>query len=259
MKFEAKDVNGVATSTTIGTPWANITPVDARSKCQSLGPGFALISNAQWQAIARNIETVRDGQGNYLNWSNGSISESNFINMGHSDNFPNTLLAAGDDSDPCFLTQNPNCNQKSNSQFAQKRVHTLSNGEVIWDFSGNASEWVNDSVNFNYGGNTNCDTDFWALITATDGSACLAPACNGPQGRLKAAFGPIGDYTAKTTGNYGGLGQICRIQSGVSIHRGGIYNHGTGQTGIFGVSLYRDPSFSDGNISFRCTKVGESN
>ena len=83
MKYEAKaetnaggsyDSDGLSVnlsnykpgSTASNLPWRSINRVNARTECQSLGSGYDLISNAQWQTIARNLEL----QG--TNWTTGT-------------------------------------------------------------------------------------------------------------------------------------------------------------------------------------------
>lgn len=249
MKYEARVVGGIAVSQASGTP-ANYmlprgdstTPGSAIKLCLNEGPGYALISNNQWQAIARNIETAESG-GVYLNWSNGSNTGNNFINMGHSDGSPNDgvyayTLAAAADNAPCTGTEQTNCTDNTHADFSQKRTHTLSNGQVIWDFSGNVSEWVSD-VDLNPG---------------TDGSAGYVAAetwSGGATGKLK--WGPSGSYTGKTTGLRGGLGYVYFNWGGAQ--RGGI---GDGNAGIFSVT----PSDPNGGSSipnydgFRCVYNG---
>src|SRR5690606_29006040 len=106
-KYEMKnDGSDNAVSQSAGTPWVSITRDDdggtpgAITRCQSIGTEYDLISNAQWQAIARDIELAQSG-GVFLNWSNGSTAGANALNRGHSDNSPNNALAASTDDDPC--------------------------------------------------------------------------------------------------------------------------------------------------------------
>lgn len=68
----------------------------ANSMLQSC-TGYSLITNAQWQTIARNIEQVS------ANWSGGSVGAGS-LNRGHSDSAPNNALAASTDDDPCYDT-----------------------------------------------------------------------------------------------------------------------------------------------------------
>jgi hypothetical protein len=52
------------------------------------------------------------------------------------------------DTDPCFVTGQPSCQNWGSADFDQKRTHTLSNDEIIWDFSGNVYEWVKDDLTY---------------------------------------------------------------------------------------------------------------
>jgi hypothetical protein len=66
--------------------------ISARTACQALGQGYDLISNSQWQTVARNIAGVA------TNWITGTVA-SGEINRGHSDNVPpNALSPSSDDT-----------------------------------------------------------------------------------------------------------------------------------------------------------------
>ena len=56
MKYEAKNVGGVPTSTTAGTPWVFISQIDAIAECASIGAH--LMTNAEWMELANDIELV---------------------------------------------------------------------------------------------------------------------------------------------------------------------------------------------------------
>ncbi|MBT4790958.1 MAG: hypothetical protein HON90_05265, partial [Halobacteriovoraceae bacterium] len=150
-KYEMKDVAGTATSQAASTPEISVDLAAATTSCSDLGVGYTLISNSQWQTIARNIEAVAS------NWDGGVIGTNN-LNTGHSDNDPAAI---------CDATQeyiNTDCsNSGSEVGFKQKRTHTLSNTEVIWDFSGNVSEWVIDT---NTGSTDYGATAFISAITS---------------------------------------------------------------------------------------------
>ena len=49
---------------------------------ESLGAAYDLITNAEWQTVAREVETAYSAV-SYLNWSNGSNTASNYLNMGN--------------------------------------------------------------------------------------------------------------------------------------------------------------------------------
>lgn len=116
MKYEAKNVGGVPTSQATLSPWVNINQINASTNCRGLGAKYDLISNPEWMTIARNIESQD------TNWSGGSVG-SGCIFRGNS----NLNDACGYDG------ANPESGTGRNS----KASHTLSNGQVIWDFAGN--------------------------------------------------------------------------------------------------------------------------
>jgi hypothetical protein len=215
-----------------GTPWVNLTRDQAKDECDALGTGFKLISNAQYQALGRNIETAQDSPGVYKNWSNNSISDSNFINMGHSDNSPANTLAAGTDSDPCFETGNPSCADNSHADFAEKRTHTLSTDEIIWDTSGNVHIWVRDNNSTSQGAND------WATQNPEN---------------TKEKWGPTLDYSAKTSGLRGGLGYQSLSYTGSVVMRGGYWDPLFRKSGLFSTNLSFNTSTKQDNIGFRCS------
>ena len=233
MKFEAKNVDGKASSVPGNQPWERLprgasgqTPGSAWKACQDMGNGFDLISNAQWQAIARNIESVSS------NWSTSSTVGLNFINMGHSDSGPGVSLAAADDNDPCFGTEQQSCNNKSVPDFTQKRTHTLSNGEIIWDISGNLYEWTRDNV------------------SAFPPNLVWVSQMTEPEYDLL-KFGPSGDYTDRTSAPFGGLGTANNNTFAGPIHRGSGMNSGQ-NAGIFYVSFDRTEDVAIDIMGFRC-------
>jgi hypothetical protein len=204
-----------------------------------LGAGYDLISNAQWQAVAREIELAQTA-GVYLNWSNGSTSGANALNRGHSDNGPSNGLAASLDSDPCFGTGQASCANNAHPDFTQKRTHTLSSGEVVWDVAGNVVDWVKQDIALGppYEG----VDDYTSQQPWTSG-------LNHPE-----MWGPFGNYSAKNSGEYGGLGYGVLEWSDGAVYRGGAFNGGT-FSGVFSAYLATSPLFSHSVIGFRCVVV----
>jgi hypothetical protein len=238
MKYEARNVNGVATSQAAGLPWVGIARgLDGTSSnsawkaCKDLGNGYDFLTNAQWQAVARNIESVSS------NWSNGSNAGSNALNQGHSDYTPGNTLTASTDDDPCSGTDNNHCATNTHSDFSQKRTHTLSNGEIIWDIAGNVWEMVQHV--------TVADPD-WSVNE-------FVSQFNFVQSdRLK--FGPAGTYASKGYPDYGGLGQGYWDSNNGTI-RGGWWNDGN-RSGVFAFNNLDDVFDDTLNFGFRCTSSG---
>ena len=141
MKYEAKQsLSSVPESVPGGIPWvgSSISQITAMSNSPNVVGcvGCHLISEAEWMTIAQNVASVAS------NWGDGVVglgsNPNNFIYSGHSDNSPAySLPASNNDSDGYFSTGNDLSNGKN-----QRRTLALSNGEVIWDLSGNVSEWT---------------------------------------------------------------------------------------------------------------------
>jgi hypothetical protein len=112
----------------------SISQTDAITACT--GSGARLISNAEWMTITRNIEGVAS------NWIGGSVG-SGALWRGHTDGTQDTALVANaDDSLGYEGTGNT-------APSIERRTHTLSNGQVIWDLSANTHEGTNDTIKAN--------------------------------------------------------------------------------------------------------------
>lgn len=127
MKYEAKNVGGVATSQADATPWTNITQTSAIAACAALGTGAHLLTIPETQTINRNIEAQT------ANWANGTIG---------------SLISAGGGlkRGNAGITDSASYDNSSNPEFGTgrntKAKHVLSNGGEIWDWSGNVWEWI---------------------------------------------------------------------------------------------------------------------
>lgn len=140
MKYEAKQRSKdgkIVIYTDVGGSFAKAYTFDkAKEACANIGERYSLISNNEWMAIATNIASTDQ------NWSGGKVGVG-ALNQGNSDGFPDISgLNAELDTKPCFGTFNDNCQDPNHSDWSQKRTHTLSNGDVIWDISGNTKELV---------------------------------------------------------------------------------------------------------------------
>ena len=239
MKYEAKnDGSNNAISQAADTPWGNINRANSITRCQAIGTGYDLITNDEWQSIARNIEDVSS------NWATGTIENSGGLNIGHSDTNPaSTLKADSDDNNACHET-GQTCD--ATIWNSQRRTHTLSNGEVVWDMSGNADEWVKDDSATDYGSQA-----FMSEITdithSTSGS--FSGGTTTTSRTAKGQFGPSRDYTGLNSDPWGGLGYGF-FGTGNSITRGGEFL--SFQSGIFRVSN-GNTSVTNPALGFRCT------
>ncbi len=232
-KYEMKKVNNVATSQAAELPWVNISRNTSITTCSSLGAGYDLISNAQWQTIARNIESVT------FNWSTATDAFPDGINRGHSDSSPlNAIAAAADENDACSET-GQTCDLLT--WHDQRRVHQLSNGSYIWDFSGNISEWIKDSYSKAFGVDS-----YISLISAA--TYTVEDEIGGVNGNANYHFGPLGNYLTAPSPTYAGLGTALLNYTAGAISRGGGWRGG----GIYQTDLRHLGSTVGIGNGFRC-------
>ncbi|MDD2438515.1 MAG: SUMF1/EgtB/PvdO family nonheme iron enzyme [Bacilli bacterium] len=116
MKYEARNIDGKPVSQANGTPWRQVNWYVAKAACELMGAH--IMTNAEWMAIARDIEQVKD------NWTGGEVG-SGVINRGQ----PGSAIES---IDPL--------------SGENKRIHVLSNGQEIWDFAGNLYEWIDEKI-----------------------------------------------------------------------------------------------------------------
>ncbi|WP_408098030.1 putative Ig domain-containing protein [Peredibacter sp. HCB2-198] len=222
MMFEAKNNAGVATSEATGTPWTNISLSNAKTACTALGADYDLISNPEWMAIARDAE-AQNG-----NWSTGTVA-SGLMPRGHSDNNPSNSLAISNTGDDYSDTLD-----SAGTAWEQKRKITLSNGAVIWDLSGNASEWVDwRSTSGLQTGPTNCSAASQELSAVS----CAGLASN--------------DYLPSNVGlsSSNGVGRFIGGSTGTVV-RGGSWND-SDVSGLYSINLGMTAT-AQANVGFRC-------
>ena len=154
MKEEAPD--GVV-SEPLGVLSKVIKP-EAQVACQSLGGGnhgdYDLISNDEWQNLARNIEGVKN------NWGDATVGSDKGLNRGHStmDDIDTAGLEASENDDhACYGLKvydgsgyidmdSSGVGECDSPWHSRRRTHKLSNDEVIWDVAGNLCEWVKEDL-----------------------------------------------------------------------------------------------------------------
>jgi len=176
--------------------------------------------------IARNIEAQS------VNWTGGSVG-SGGLWRGHSDSSPNNALAASADNDPYNGTGNV-------SPSIERRTHTLSNGETIWDMSGNISEWTSDTILEQNKPNTNSG-GFWQQWTAISNFGTLSYGLTRPSNTTWNSTQNMGQYYA---------GPVSGTTT-FAFRRGGDWNTGT-NAGVFTLVLDHTPSSASDAIGFRC-------
>jgi len=252
MKYEAKkdSTTGLPVSTAANSPFVSISWYEAKDVCQRVGAH--LVTEGEWMTIARNIEAT------LIN----DIDAANGIQLatGHSDNAPaNALVAATEGAlTNCTLTSslgdpaNGSCSLRTDTNIysgtgqswaatgyvaggsnkSQMRTHVLSNGNVIWDLSGNVWEWTDmqcTAANWN----SNVGWLEWNNTGLTDWEKLVA----GPNGALTSTNG-AGQY-------YG-----CTAAS-AALLRGAYWSNGS-LAGVFAVLLTDAPTGTGTNVGFRC-------
>ena len=243
-KYEMKnDGSDNAVSQATGLPYMGFSRDGAITKCTDRGSGYDLLTNDEWQSMARHIELVSD------NWSAFANSIAG-LNQGHAFTPSRPLPASPDDNKGCYGTQHT-C--EGRSWAGQRRTHFLSNGEVIWDVGGNAMEWVKDN---NIGSGEYGDNAYMSQVTRTSHTTArsLSGGTTTTARVVKDQFGPSGDYSALNFAFYGGLGYATLRSTGGTVVRGGSWYDGN-QAGIFAVSLIHlinDNGSINNSIGFRC-------
>jgi len=250
MKYEAKDNGGVAASQAAGNPIVIINAVDSQTKCTALGANYDLISNPERMTIARNAESVSS------NWSTGTVG-TGVMARGWTastsalpvDPWQNTAVAPSTDENCLYNTGLNTC--ASSGDHLYRRTLALSNGEEIWDLSGNVMEWVDwetggvfTTVNQEDKAFVNADggavlgwREFMSLDRNIDNGDVMNPLTwQSSTPALNSAHG-IGQYYA---GTYGG-----------APLRGGSWIDGA-RSGAFTLSLVRISSNVNALFGFRC-------
>ncbi|MFZ5629214.1 MAG: hypothetical protein ACOY5B_08790 [Spirochaetota bacterium] len=206
-------------------PWVNITQGNAKNACALLGTQYHLITNAEWMTIARSIEATT------TNWSTGTVS-SGTLNRGHSDNVPPNTLAASTDDSPCVGTGDT-CSPTVHH--VQRRTHVLANGEIIWDFAGNAKEFID-----------------WFLLTDRAGTSSTYVEVNAPTPTTSM---PANTFKSNDTGllSTNGIGMYWRDTQGSNGYamRGGHLSNGS-DGGIYNLDFEPSSSYTNSRVGFRC-------
>ena len=228
-KYEMKnDGNNKAVSQAAGSPYVRISRDNSIRKCEEIGEDYDLITNNEWQTMIRNMELVGK------NWQGGVVGSSGGINAGHTDSNPSRVIPASSDDNEACAEKTPSCDR--NTWRAGKRTHTLSNGEAVWDVSGNVNEWVKDESDES----TQTEENSFVYI--------IRMARRYPV--VKDRFGPSGDYNTSSPFGFF-MGTVLLKHNLGTYFRGGAWGD-YWRAGLFATSTTMRANDRNDSIGFRC-------
>jgi hypothetical protein len=182
-------------------PWVEINYDEARKACAVAG--YDLLAETRALAIAYDI-SQQD-----INWTDGKVGEGKIFQGIHKDNVSEAQAGTYESDDA-----------------EERRWHQLSNGERIYDFSGNCYTWVFDDVQGDENGLT-------GKIAADSISLTTAPAKSQKNG--------VGWYP-EGGANWSG-DTLLRCGFWLSVSYAGVFLLGVGS-----------PKRRYSDVGFRCTK-----
>jgi hypothetical protein len=222
----------VAVSTAEGLPWSCLTGANARASCEGLDDNtfdFGLLTNAQWQTVAHNIESTS------ANWTAGGVLKQGSIGT----------PCAGGDPDACYDLGHKTDRVSDRNTIAK---HVLRNGEEVWDLSGNVWDMVDPDGAGGTVGYTGPVKDAWYELDSSE-----AVAAYGSTADFSARdFEPLGSYPSPLSDK--GVGKIYLVTGPVTsrgIARGGHFGDPVGN-GLFAAYLGPAPVSVHPLIGFRC-------
>lgn len=208
MKYEAKNVNGIAISQPEGVPWASISQADAKRVAKEACDGCHLMTESEWMTIAADVLIVP------TNWSESSFGVGNIFRG----NCTNANYLSADGS---FYS-------------IERRTLTLSTGDDIWDFSGNVSEWTQATIMAK--DQPGLSTDLANETTTKEWSNPELildglPSLSAPPLEAKSLTSANGIGNLSSSYNYNGN------NSTLVFSRGGYSGSGLSQSGIYALSF----------------------
>ena len=241
MKYEAKNNgSGRAVSQVAGNPYVSISMRDSQTKCRDLNAlngvtdKYDLISNPEWMTIARNAESVSS------NFLASVMARGWAAHTDTGDTWSNTAAAPSADPNCLYNTGANTCGSSGGHLY--RRTLALSNGEEIWDLSGNVSEWVDWShttASLDLGPTT-CAAG-WVEFPAVESDACYT------SGAL------LSNQVFPATSNGSSVEGFGRFLGGSygAARRGGNWDGGP-YAGAFTLHLFNLPELTRTNLGFRC-------
>jgi hypothetical protein len=179
------------------------------------------------------------------NWRGNEVGSGDLY-RGHSDGAPDSPIAAStDDSDGYYGT--------GNTGFGQRRTMMLSNGAIIWDFTGNVWEWTSGQVSGGQPGKSGESSYAWKDWK----DATVKGYAQTPGSPLWSPFPAFGTPAAASwTFASQDIGQVYSNSGDTSLRgfiRGGDWNDPNGW-GIFSLAMSRAPTDKNADNGFRIAK-----
>jgi hypothetical protein len=245
MKYEPSNASGLPNSRTLSVPWRAITQGNARAACQALGTSYDLISNREWLTVANNIASTPS------NWPAGTIGNGS-LNYGHSDNNPGSPCPASSDENLSFVEGDCTPRSSAGQDPSQKRTHVLSNGNVVWDFAGNLSEWttliISDNNHKPYRSSDGGPGGFDLEFNSVNSDFSVLPFAEiAPNHALKPYWN---DAWSSSLNGIGIYNPSANGTNGYSRRGDGWGDYA--KAGIFTMKLDKDGNSAEGYIGFRC-------
>lgn len=226
MKYEAKNVGGVATSQADVTPWVYIDLPAAAAACSALGAGYHLLTIAEVQTINRNIEAQP------ANWANGVVGS--LVTAGGG-------LKRGNVGITDSVSYGGGTAAEYGANRNTKAKHVLSNGGEIWDWSGNVLEWV-------YGAGVDGTLSTPNGVTFNTGGPYAWN--NAILNEERPILGPSNNNWDETYG----VGSYADGRSNGASRRGGYYAASGEAAGVFAFCATNNLHDPIGVGGFRCSK-----
>lgn len=278
-----------STAAAAAYPWVYVTQEEAIVACQKIGAHLTTMAEAQ--TVSRNLLL------HSLNWDSTKVGQGCMYG-GHLDLDPATTIPVGfseatsedhyygtndqptsyaeKDMGRCFTRsrQIDGVMTTHKNGRLSRRTLALSTNQLIWDWSGNSSEWIANTCNNNglgkgalstYAGKSNgygfFDYDPASHPTSTEAGRIAPIYTEWTKSYLfdfeSWIFGPRNPRVPGTElldSKWGvGMYQGCRI-NGNAIYRGGAAYHGY-EGGIFQTHMDHTTKFNHPFIGFRCVKA----